>query len=97
MVEIFKTINQKFAKTNVEVYKTINHLKPPFMLDLFTKKVVEYDFGIKILCELPPARSQRFGTNSLKLRGATPYAPNSLNYPTEVFLDFLFWMGAISR
>ena len=53
----------------VEVCKTINHLNPPYMWDLFTKKVMEYDFRIKILCELPPARSQRFGTNSLKFKG----------------------------
>ena len=54
----------------VEVYKTLNHLNPPYMWDLFTKKVVEYDFRIKILCKLPPARSQRFGTNSLKFKGS---------------------------
>ena len=40
------------------------------MWDLFTKKVVEYDFRIKILCKLPPARSQGFGTNSLKFKGS---------------------------
>ena len=40
------------------------------MWDLFTKKVVEYDLRIKILCDLPPARSQRFGINSLKLKGS---------------------------
>ena len=47
----------------VEIYKTTSHLNPPYKWDLFTKKVVEYDFRIKILCELPPARSQRFGTD----------------------------------
>ena len=57
-------------KLMVEVYKTLNHLNPPYMWDLFTKKVVEYDFRIKILCELPPAKSQRFGTNSLKYKGS---------------------------
>ena len=63
------TIHKRnLQKLMVEVYKTLNHLKPPYMWDLFTKKVVEYDFRIKILCKLPPAKSQRFGTNSLKFK-----------------------------
>ena len=54
----------------VEVYKTMHLLNPPYTWDIFTKKVVEHDFRIKVLCELPPARSQRFGTNSLKFKGS---------------------------
>ena len=54
----------------VEIYKAINHLHPPYMWDLFTMKMVEYDFRIKILCRLPPTRSQRFGKNSLKFNGS---------------------------
>ena len=57
-------------KLMVEVYKTLNHLNPPYMWGLVTKKVVEYDFRIKILCKLPPAIPQRFGTNSLKFKGS---------------------------
>ena len=68
-------------KLMVEIYKTINHLNPPYMWDLFTKKVVEYDFRIKILCELPPARSQRFGTNSLIFKGSLLW--NSLSDDTK--------------
>ena len=65
------TIHKRnLQKLMVEVYKTLNHLNPPYMWDLFTKKVVEYDFRIKILCKLPPARLQRFGTNSFKFKGS---------------------------
>ena len=32
--------------------------------------MVEYDFRIKLLCELPHARSQISGTKSLKLIGS---------------------------
>ena len=61
------TIHKKnMQKLMVEVYKTLNHLNPPYMWDLFTKKVVEYDFRTKILCELPPARSQECVTNPFK-------------------------------
>ena len=49
-------------KLNVKMYKTINHINPPYMWDFFTKKEVEYDFRIKLLRKLPPTRSQRFGT-----------------------------------
>ena len=76
------TIHKKnLQKLMVEIYKTINHLNPPYMRDLFTKKVVEYDFRIKILCELPPARSQRFGTNSLIFKGSLLW--NSLSDDTK--------------
>ena len=65
------TIHKKnLRKLIVEIYKTINHLNPPYMWGLFTKKVVEYNFRIHILYKLPPARSQRFGTNLLKFEGS---------------------------
>ena len=61
---------KNLQKLIADVYETIRHLNPPYMWDLFTKKVVEYDFGITIICELPLAKSQRFGTNSLKFKGS---------------------------
>ena len=70
IVTTLRQFTKKSTKLMVEVYKTLNHLNPPYMWDLFTKKVVEFTFRIKILCELPPARSQRFGTNSLKFKGS---------------------------
>ena len=63
---------ENLQKLMVEIYKTISHSNLPYLWDLFTKKVVEYDFRIKMLCELPPARSLRFGTNSLKFKGSLP-------------------------
>ena len=59
---------KNLRKLMVEVYKTTNHLNPPFMWDIFANKGVEYDFRITILCELPPAKSQKFGTNSLTFK-----------------------------
>ena len=65
------TIHKRNLQTlMVEIYKMINHLSPPYMWDFFTKKVVEYDFRLKLLCEHPPARSQRFDINSLKFKGS---------------------------
>ena len=66
----FTIHKNNLQKLMVEIYKTTSHLNPLYMWDLFTKKVVEYDFRIKILCELPPARSQRCSTNSLKHKGS---------------------------
>ena len=62
--------NNTLQKLMAGIYTTINHLNLPYMLDLFTKKMVEHVFKTKILCELPPARSQRLGTNSLKFKGS---------------------------
>ena len=67
---ILTSHKKNLQKLMMEIYKIINHLNLPLMWDLFTKKVVEYDFRNKILCELPPAGSQRFGTNSLKFEGS---------------------------
>ena len=53
----------------VEIYKTMNRLNPPYMWDFFSKKVVEYDFRLKLLCEPPPVQSKRFGTYSLIFKG----------------------------
>ena len=97
------TIHKKnLQKLMMEVYKTINHLNPPYMWDLFTKKVVEYDFRIKILCELPPARSQRFGTNSLIFKGSLLW--NSLSDDTKTSQSLAIFkqksdpgMGLIAR
>ena len=54
----------------VEIYKAVNHLNPPYMRGSFTKNVLEHNFRIKLLCKLPPARSQRFGPHSLKFEGS---------------------------
>ena len=44
------TIHKRnLQKLMVEIYKTINHLNPPYMWDFFTKKVVEYELRIKLL------------------------------------------------
>ena len=52
------TIHKKnLQKLVVEIYKTVYKLNPLYMWDLFTKKIVEYDFRIKILCEHPPTRA----------------------------------------
>ena len=62
------TINKKnLQKLMLEIYKTINYLNPPYMWNPSTKKVVEYDFRIQILCKLPPARSQRCGTSFIEI------------------------------
>ena len=54
--ETLTILKKNLQKLMVEVYKRY----------LFTKKVVDYGFGIKMLCEFRPARSHRFVTNSLK-------------------------------
>ena len=43
------TIHKKnLQKLMVEVYKTVSHLNPPYMCDLFTQEVVEHDFRLNI-------------------------------------------------
>ena len=62
---------KSLQKLILEIYRTISHLKnPPYMWGLFNKKVVKYNFIIKILSKFPHARSQRCGTNSLKFKNS---------------------------
>ena len=58
------TIHKKNLQNSmVAIYWTINYLNLPYMWNCFTKKVVEYDFRINILCE---GASGLVGTSSLK-------------------------------
>ena len=66
--EVLEVLVQKEGTVTIH-RKTINHLNPAYIRNLFTKNLVEYDFRTMKLCELPPARSQMFGTYSLKYKG----------------------------
>ena len=57
-----------YPKTLPSIFDSFSSVVPSSYPEI--KKVVEYNFGNEIFCELPPARSQRFGINSLKFRGS---------------------------
>ena len=66
-----KTIHTKnLQKLMIEVYKSLNHLNPEYMWELFVKKDVQYNLRTKELCKLPSVSSQRYGLNSLSFRGS---------------------------
>ena len=58
-------------------------------VNLFTKKLVKYDFRVKVPWELPPARSQRFGANSLKFKGSLLWNSHSDEVKTAKSLVIL--------
>jgi hypothetical protein len=67
----FKSIHDlHLSQLLCEVYKTVNRLNPIFMQNLFQIKTVSYSLRNQQLLSLPPARSQRFGTQSFLFRGS---------------------------
>ena len=88
------TKSQENLKTlMVEIHSTISHSNRPYMWDIFTKKVMEYDFRIKIRFKLPPARSQRYGTNSLRFKGSLLW--NSPSIEIKVAKSFVIFKQKI--
>lgn len=53
-----------------EVYKTVHCLNPSFMQDFFIIKSTNYSFRNQNLLSLPPAKTNRFGTQSFSFRGS---------------------------
>ena len=66
---------------------TINHLNSLYMWDFSTKKSMKYDFRTKQFCELPPAQTQRFGTNSFKYKGSLLWNNLSDDIKTALSID----------
>ena len=49
----------------VEVYKSLHHLNPEFMWELFLPKVIPYNLRKSNLLTLPKIKSSSYGINSL--------------------------------
>ena len=54
----------------VEVFKSLKHLNPTLMWNMFLPKPSKYDLRSGINLILPSTRSQKFGINSLTFRGS---------------------------
>ena len=66
-----KTIHKKNLQILMaDVYRTINHLKPEYMWEFFTKREVPCGLRCSELCKIPSVNSQRHGINSLSFRGS---------------------------
>ena len=54
----------------IEIYKSINSLRPPIMKDLFDLKNTWYDLRSKQLLKLPETSTSRYGTEALCFKGS---------------------------
>ena len=54
----------------IEIYKTLNCNNPSFIQECFVRKDTKYDLRTKDLLQTPPAKSIRFGIDSIKFRGS---------------------------
>lgn len=53
-----------------EVFKSVKNLNPKFMQQIFKPKTISYNLRNQDLMTLPPASSQRYGTQSFIFRGS---------------------------
>ena len=58
---------QNLKMPMTEVYKSLKHQNPSFLLELFTRKEVNYNLRIKDILTLPKALTS-FGTNWISFR-----------------------------
>ena len=54
----------------IEVFKSLHHLNPSFMWDLFNIKVTKYNLRTGQRLQLPTTKSKSYGTNSIVFRGS---------------------------
>ena len=65
------SIHQKHLRYLViEVYKSLTMLNPGFMWNLFDRNHIPYNLRRGDLLLLPPAKSTRYGVDSLAFRGS---------------------------
>ena len=65
------TVHQKNLQILMtEIYKTTNHINPPYIWDFFVEKDMPYNLRNKVLCTLPQVHTNRYGLNSLSFRGS---------------------------
>ena len=90
--ELLNTINdvsihQKHLRYLVtEIYKSIRNLNPEFMWEYFQQKPTTYRLRNGSLLALPPARSTRYGINSLLFRSSLIWntLPNTIKTSSTV-------------
>ena len=65
------SIHQKHLRyLAIEVYKSLAKLNPGFMWNFFERNHIPYNLRRGDLLLLPPAKSTRYGVNSLNFRGS---------------------------
>ena len=90
LLDINKDVNihQKHLRIlALEVFKSITHVNPEFMWSYFNENTIPYNLrnGNRLL--LPPAKSVKFGINSLILRGSLLWNNFSLNLKSCQTID----------
>ena len=60
---------QNLQKLIIEIYKTMNNLKPSYIWEFHEENVVKYDLRTINLCQLPKTQTIKFGIESLSFRG----------------------------
>ena len=71
MKEAGITIHAKnLQKLMLDIFKTLKHLNPSYLWDLFNEKQVEYNLRTKNLVMLPQIKTLKYGINSIAFRGS---------------------------
>ena len=54
----------------IEIYKSINHIRPPIMQEFFDLKITPYSLRNNNLLRLPKTNTSRYGTEALCFKGS---------------------------
>ena len=66
-----KTVHvQNLQRLMIEIYKTLHHVNPLFLSELFQRREVRYNLRIKNTVLLPSTSTVAFGMNSICFRGS---------------------------
>ena len=57
-------------KLMIEIFKSMNGLKPSLVWEVYERKYVPYNRRIQNLCKLPPIKMVSFGLDSVSFRGS---------------------------
>ena len=52
----------------IKIYKSVNNLSPPIMIDFFDLKNTRYDLWSKQLLKIPETSTSRYGTQHFVLK-----------------------------
>ena len=79
---------QNLQQLMIGVYKSHNDENPSFLWDLFRRKEINYNLGIKDILTLTKASTASFGTNSIAFRGSLLWnsTPDVIKSSNTVFV-----------
>ena len=78
---------RNFQMLMIEVYRSLNHLNPSSLYELFARKEIKYNLRIKDILSSPKPLTTSFDINSISFKGSILWnsTPNAIKSSNTVF------------